>query len=163
MFSGMKTSFSQSSELERIQRFIETMKISDHISPESLSSLRPGEKVIDSFILLRENDFSSFRTYIVLYYLNLYLAHLKCCNQTYDLRSTEGSILGLDCEVDRLLCAFIDLNEDIESNTYIEFLPSSLSYAYFLRNPDLGNNESISQIIKLIRNEQKRLNASIEP
>ena len=157
-FNGINISFSQSIAFKKVENFIETINITEEISPESLIILRPNEDVLASFLLLKENDLHKFETYLTLYYLKVYYFHLKCCNQAYDLRTDNGSGLKLDCNIDKLLCEFMLISNQDQSKATIEFNSSRIGYEYYLNQPKFESIKSIAQVVSLIKKKENEIN-----
>ena len=157
-FNGINISFSQSINFKKVENFVETININEEISPESLIILRPNEDVLASFLILKENDPPKFETYITLYYLKVYYFHLKCCNQAYDLRTANGAVLKLDCDIDKLLCEFMLLSKQDKSKDKIDFISSRIGYEYYLNNPKFENDNSIAQVVSLIIKKENEIN-----
>ena len=82
--------------------------------------------------------------YLTLILLKLYVAHLKCCNQSYELRpDTE-----LDSISNPILDEFIKITRLYDLKKPIEFIPSSIAYDWVSKHSDLNKYSAINKEMK---------------
>ena len=96
---------------DSLQRYLRTVRTfsenyrADSFSYEGIGALKnTPDSVVYAFKTLMIIDTTSFDRYETLVFLKLYLDHLRCCHQTYEIRNNPGN--KIDSLSDPLLYEF---------------------------------------------------------
>lgn len=93
--------------------------------------------------------------YLTLIILKMYKAHLKCCNQTYEIRNK----LSFNREEQPILYQFLKITGIYDPNIFVEFIPSSISYQWVKNNQELMKykpiRSEIREIERILKNIEK--------
>jgi hypothetical protein len=103
------------------------------------------DRVVQAFKKLRVLDSASCGRYLTLIYLKLYLDHLRCCHQSYEVRNKFA--LGIDSVADPLLFEYVQLTKLYDTRKHIEFISSGIGEHWVLKNPRLMKDSLIKSVI----------------
>jgi hypothetical protein len=103
------------------------------------------DSVVQAFKNLRVVDSASCGRYLTLIYLKLYLDHLRCCHQSYEVRNKFGP--NIDSVADPLLLEYVRLTKIYDINKPIEFISSGIGENWVLKNPWLMKDSLISSVM----------------
>jgi len=106
---------------------------------------------VDTNCLRRQSEYVVFITIIL---SKLYLHHLKCCNQGYDLLSMKDGAGGVIINEFENLVGY-------DKNANLEFLNSFKIVDYIKSRPDLLKNPELRSLLKKIDKEEKRIEKGV--
>lgn len=107
------------------------------------------DSVIKAFKILRHTDTVSHKKYLTVIFLKLYLDHLRCCHQSYEMRGKmNGSI---DSVADPLLYEFNLATKMFDLNKYHEFISSGFAHTYVEKHKEFLNLPEIKEVANQIQ------------
>lgn len=135
--------------LETVSNFSKTFK-PDSSAYKGIGTLKNvPDSVAKAFKILRQTDTLSHKKYLTVIFLKLYLDHLRCCHQSYEIREKmNGSI---DSVADPLLYEFNLATKMFDLNKYHEFINSGIADTYVEKHQELLAFPEIREVINQIR------------
>lgn len=142
------TSIDNNSSIKILKRYAEKY------NPKTQKNKAPNQlplcsEKLKKAIFRADSDGEKYLTLII---LKLYKTHLECCNQAYELRR-ENEFENLE---NPILIAFLKITKLDNPSKNMEFIPSSISYDWVMKNKYLYEyfpiNQTIKEIDKLIEN-----------
>lgn len=148
--------FSTQNHLEVAQQF------ADNFQPDTFLYEGIGkigyvpDSVIYAFKDLRHSDSASHKRYLTVVFLKLYLDHLRCCHQSYEVRNKIGG--SIDSLADPLVYEYNLATGLFDMNKPIEFINSGIGETYVKKNRQLAEYPEIKELL----NRMKPVKDSIE-
>jgi len=131
--------------LEAAQRF------ANNFQPDSFPYKGIGElgnvsdSVVYAFRSLRHSDCISHKRYLTVIFLKLYLDHLRCCHQSYEVRSKMGG--SIDSVADPLVYEYNLATRVFNTDKPIEFINSGIADTYVEKNKYLAEYPEIKELL----------------
>jgi hypothetical protein len=123
-----------------------TMNLSKSLNPDlNLFLLK-----VDTNCLRSQKEYEKFISLIL---AKLFLHHLKCCNQSYDLQSMEQDGGKMIVNEFKRMAGY--------QNQNMEMLSSATVVLFIQKNPDLKEAKEISSLLKMIEKEKARIKKGI--
>jgi len=107
------------------------------------------DSVVKAFKTLRAADTAAHDKWLALIFLKLYLDHLRCCYQGYELRT--NSVNGVDSIADPLLYDFLISTKLVDVTQRTEFINSGIADSWITENPSSLNDPEIKNIMVQIK------------
>jgi hypothetical protein len=107
------------------------------------------DSIIRSFRTLRYSDTLSHKKYLTIILLKLYLDHLRCCHQSYEIRENPSG--PIDSAADPLLYEFNLATKMFNINEYHEFISSGIADTYVESHQELLKYPEIKEVMEKIK------------
>jgi hypothetical protein len=120
----------------------------------SIPGLPVGDPAWDGFVeRAMAEDPTACTEPLLLVLMRLYVAHLQCCNQSYDINSAgaRSSILN----------AFMRCTDPPRDGERVEFYSSAAPYEYYLQHKKRFRSKSVRAEASKIRKELRRIRRGI--
>jgi len=144
-----RDSVSPQKALEIVSRFATTFQ-PDSSAYQGIGSLRSvPANVINAFRILRQADTLSHKKYLTLVFLKLYLDHLRCCHQSYEVRQNASGII--DSSADPLVYEFSLATKMFGTTERREFLSSGIGDSYVHAHQELLNYPEIREVVDKLK------------
>ncbi|MBP6391818.1 MAG: hypothetical protein KA175_14380 [Flavobacteriales bacterium] len=95
---------------------------------------------------------------LTLLFLKVYRAHLECCHQSYDLRT---SPIGSDRNKDPLVFQFVELLKYQQGDVRLDFISSEIAFNHVAANKTLLNDPRVRQEHDAILTIRKNIDEGI--
>lgn len=130
--------------LEIVRRFAETFA-PDSSAYQGIGTLKNvPDSVLRAFRMLRQTDSLSHKKYITVILLKLYLDHLRCCHQSYEIRENPAG--AIDSAADPLLYEFNLATNMFGTNEPTEFISSGIADYYIETHKQLLRYPEIKEV-----------------
>jgi len=106
------------------------------------------DSVLYAFKTLRNVDTLSHKFFLTIIVLKLELDHIRCCHQSYELRSKIGLI---DSLADPLVYEYILATNLFDTRKPIESVTSALASNYVIKNKYLLENPEIKKLLNKMK------------
>ena len=116
------------------------------------------ENVVTAFLNLKTNNKKEHEKYLTLIFIKLYSAHLQCCHQSYEIRS---SLPKIDKDQDPLIYEFNLFTNYFQSDKSIEFISSDIAYKWTQENSHLLEYDKIKEQVKIIEKIQENIEKGV--
>jgi hypothetical protein len=107
------------------------------------------DSIIQAFKILKQSDTLSHKRYLIVIFLKLYLDHLRCCHQGYELR--DPFTLYIDSVANPMLYEFNLATKMFDLKTHHEFINSGIAHTYVEKHKDLLMYPEIKEIMDKIK------------
>src|SRR5574337_332517 len=107
------------------------------------------DSVIYAFKALRHSDSVSQKRYLTVIFLKLYLDHLRCCHQSYEVRKKLNN--SIDSVTDPLVYEYNLATRLFDTNKPIEFISSGIADTYVEENRYLAEYPEIKELLNKIK------------
>jgi hypothetical protein len=107
------------------------------------------DSVVQAFKVIRRTDTASHERFLTLIFLKLYLDHLRCCHQSYEVRNNPGR--SIDSVADPLLYEFIVSTRLFDFTEHVEFVSSAIGETWVSKNPALLGYPEIKEVVSKMR------------
>jgi len=135
---------------EEISRRFATTFAPDSLPYKGIGKLeKVPDSVVAAFKTLRFTNPTAHNKLLTLILLKLYLDHLRCCHQGYELRNNPSG--GIDSIADPLLYEFAISTKIVNVNERIEFLNSGIGESWLRKNPSLSSDLEIKGIVAAMK------------
>lgn len=143
--NSKQLSVNRISALKIVENFSEIFK-PDSSAYNGIGTLKNiPDSVIEAFKILRQADALSHRKYLTVIFLKLYLDHLRCCHQSYELR--EPFTPYIDSMANPMLYEFSLATRIFDLSKPYEFISSSIAETYIGKHQELLMYSEIKQVI----------------
>jgi hypothetical protein len=140
--------FEYQNHLEVVKKFATNFQ-PDSLPYDHIGTLgNPPDSVVYAFKALRQLDTVSHKRYLTVIFLKLYLDHLRCCHQSYEIRSESNA--PIDSVADPLAYEYLLATRFFNTTQSIEMLNSGIGDTYLEKNTDLLKYNDIKNLKKQI-------------
>jgi hypothetical protein len=107
------------------------------------------DSIVQAFRVLRHSDTLSHKRYLIVVFLKLYLDHLRCCHQSYEIRNP--FTLYIDSVTNPMLYDFNLATKMFDLNKRHEFINSGIAHTYVEKHKDLLMYPDIREVLDKIK------------
>lgn len=115
-----------------------------------------NKRIYNNFRQLKNIDSIEYEKYLTLVFIKLYLSHLECCHQSYELRKQPPSAIIKENR-DTLLFLFNEMTNQFKAEKPIEFVSSSIAYDWVKSKSQLYNDPYIKGSLNKIDSIKKNI------
>jgi len=119
------------------------------------------DSVVNAFRSIRKISSPVAEEYLSLIFLKVYYSHLKCCHQSYELRTTIPGNGTIDSLSDPLLYEFNLITNYFDNSKRIEFIHSGMGHSWVEKNKRLLKNTKIRETFEKIKLISDSINKGI--
>jgi len=146
---SITNSYSVEQALQIVGNFSTSFR-SDSSAYEGIGTLKNvPDSVVRAFKVLRHTDSSAHKRYVTVVLLKLYLDHLRCCHQSYEIR--ENPSISVDSVADPLLYEFVLATKMLGLHEHQEFISSGIALTYVKENNELLRYPEVKQVMSEIK------------
>jgi hypothetical protein len=155
-WNSKQLSITATSALKIVENFSEIFK-PDSSAYKGIGTLKNiPDSVIEAFKVLRQTDTLSHRKYLTVIFLKLYLDHLRCCHQSYELRDPFSPYI--DSMANPMLYEFNFATRMFDFSKPHEFISSSIAETYVQKHKELLMYPQIRQAIDEMKPVEDSIN-----
>jgi hypothetical protein len=122
----------------------------DSSAYEGIGKLRNvPDSVVKAFKTIRTTNNATHDKWLAVIFLKVYLDHLRCCHQGYELRTNPAN--KVDSVEDPLLYEFVSSTKLFDLNKRIEFINSGTAESWVTETPSLLSEPEVKTILAQIK------------
>lgn len=135
---------------KEFERIVQEFSPQNYNSPMNVDVL-DSTSFYDIYISAKKKDAIKAKQNVLLVFLKLYYSHLKCCNQSYELRSKPH-------KVSQALHAYLEI-KGVKSVDTIDVFLSSDPYEWLITSKELPLNDDLKLWVNRIDRQKKRISS----